>query len=47
MFFGKQAAEKHTLVMRKIDGVYRPLLRHALARPAMTAAIALAIFVGP
>ncbi|MHB1698611.1 MAG: efflux RND transporter permease subunit [Acidobacteriaceae bacterium] len=37
-------AEKPTLLMRKIDGVYRPLLRQALARPGLTAGIASVLF---
>ncbi len=41
----KTGAEKPTFLMRKIDGVYRPLLQHALARPVMTGSIALALFV--
>ncbi len=40
----KTGAEKPTLLMRKIDGVYRPLLRHALARPAITGGIAFVLF---
>lgn len=37
-------AEKPTLLMRKIDEVYRPLLRRALARPAITGGIAFVLF---
>jgi cobalt-zinc-cadmium resistance protein CzcA len=40
----KTGAEKPTLLMRKIDGVYRPLLRQALARPGLTAGTAFVLF---
>ncbi len=40
----RTGAEKPTLLMRKIDGVYRPLLQQALARPGLTAAIASVLF---
>lgn len=41
----KQAAEKQTWVMRKVDKWYRPLLKRALTAPAWTAGIALAVFL--
>lgn len=40
----KTGAEKPTWFMRKVDAVYRPLLQHALARPAITAGIAFVLF---
>jgi cobalt-zinc-cadmium resistance protein CzcA len=40
----KTGAEKPTLLMRKIDSVYRPLLQHALVRPVLTGGIALVLF---
>lgn len=42
----KQIAEKPTWIMRKIDGVYRPLLGRALAHPAWTGGIAFILFAG-
>jgi len=41
----KEAVEKPTLLMRKIDSVYQPLLRRALAYPAITGGIALVLFL--
>ena len=44
-FLRGQAAEQPTWVMRKVDRWYRPVLRRALAAPAWTAGIALAVFL--
>lgn len=44
--FRKGASEKHTWLMRKLEGMYAPALKRAMRAPRITAGIASAVFVG-